>query len=118
MNIISLTVGDAGGDGHEKVDKIFIYVNHTGKEIQEAAEAHPLYSMFDRQCEDYEQTNYTKPFIEALMAAGIPVDPEDLFIEPWGYAELYLTLAKASLADLEWTRLVVPNIDIGGYGLL
>jgi hypothetical protein len=118
MNIISLTVGDDGGDGHEKVDKIFIYVNYTGKEIQEAAEAHPLYIMFDQQCEDYQQTNYTKPFIQALMAAGIPVDPEDVFIQPWGYAELYLTLAKAILADLTWVPLVAANINIGGYGLL
>lgn len=133
MNLLTLRVGDWGGDGHERTEDILIRVNRSSVDIETA------YCAGVEVCEvdikslvaDYEEWNIPSGELRKLHRHGIlrdwNFDDEESLSEDFSllyeidmYAEIYLRIAQLGDPDLKYETVdneENPVLCIGGYGL-
>lgn len=141
---MQFTLGDYGGDGHDKRETFHIVANHTAKEIDDVMKkfekelGHPI----SNWAEDYEDNILPQEDAEYLHKLGffndvkeIPgvvydEDYESYDSKPFGFdgADGYVTfmlncVVKHYLPDFKWEKYEIPNeaclscLDGNGYGL-
>lgn len=129
MNKVTLVVGDWSHDGHAQTENFTYEVNVTKDELYAAYVRGVKVCGVDWTQEvvaEYEDSAVPIDVVKKLLAHGIDIESwisdededEDLTIEPYQFAEVWLMIARLGEHTLEW-RVIVTNdrINIGGYGL-
>lgn len=132
MNLLTLRVGDWGGDGHERTEDILVRVNKPPEDIETAYYAGVKVCEVDikKLVADYEEWDIPSAELRKLHQHGILRDwnfdeeslSEDfsLLYEIDMYAEIYLRIAQLGDPDLKYETVENdenPVLCIGGYGL-
>lgn len=130
--IITLTVGDWGGDGHNMTENFSYNSNYTCEDVMAAYQRAIVNGVPDitSQCYDYEDDCLSEEFIDSWVEKSKSSHPQiegfnnavlACRVEPIDaavFAEIYLFIAKTELPDLVYKPVGVVNaISIGGYGL-
>jgi len=140
-NIIKLTVGDWGKDGHNQSDSYTILTNFDAKQINDAYKIATKSLGFDYvqdACSEYEQNAPSLeqqeallkiPEVRQMMIKNWEIEESELeknhdgrlcgFIDFWdqSYVEVYLALIKHGDNSFEYKFQEFEEIKIGGYGL-
>ena len=132
-NLIQLIIGDHSGDGHEKTETLVYEVK--GGDAKAAINAYAegcktlgIDPLLD--CEDYEDRIVKDETVRVMMVHHIikdddfnyRVDPDNsedlsLSIDIELFADFYARIVRLGNPNIILTRMEVPAIDIGGYGL-
>lgn len=132
MNIISLVVGDMGGDGHEKIKKRYYRTNLPKQEVKDAYNKGVELLGIDitKYCQEYEDNSVPKEIIDKLLEKGFESEDLDLadididseedrhHIYYTVYLDIWEFIAKAGASNLILEKIPDNDINIGGYGLL
>lgn len=123
--LITLTVGDWSGDGHEKTEKYTCEFNLPIDKIEKAYKKGCKKLGFDLRRDvaaDYEDRNISKDLYDKLVEAGYSNELDsdidsltaDDFVLMWVFiAKLGNPELKCSFCPTE----SLSNINVGGYGL-
>lgn len=126
-HLVNLVVGDAGGDGHEKTEKVLVCSNRNRQEMQRALDAGEKILGFDFThlvASEYDDRFLKEEYLLKMKEHGFKFEDED---EDEGDSDVYLgwdqyadiTLWIMQLGDKGFKFEIVdaPEINVGGYGL-
>ena len=124
MNIITLTVGDLSGDGHDRRETRSIETTFSVKKI-EAAYAKGMKKLGFNPSKDlaskYEDNKVPSKYSKLLQKAGFPMgddpDSDDWSLYTDDFVALFLWTVELGDPSFSYTETRSNELYIGGYGL-
>lgn len=124
-HLISLELGDTGGDGHDKSSSIYIKSNVERTELARMIRSKEVRSVFDtnEECSEYEESSLSYHCTKKLRELDLLNDDTECADEDrlpvWrdDYVNILLSVVQHFYPEFEYEEIRLREIDIGGYGL-